>query len=44
MDIFRELQHNFNQTICMVTHDMNFAGQTDRTITLRDGSVQAETK
>jgi lipoprotein-releasing system ATP-binding protein len=38
-DIFRELKEKYNQTIMVVTHDMNLAAQTDRTIRLHDGEV-----
>jgi len=38
-DIFKELQQQFNQSIVIVTHDMNFAERTDRIITLKDGEV-----
>lgn len=38
-DIFRELKEKYNQTIMVVTHDMNLAAQTDRTIKLHDGEV-----
>jgi lipoprotein-releasing system ATP-binding protein len=38
-DIFKELQQNFNQTILVVTHDLNFANKTDRIIKLHDGEV-----
>lgn len=38
-DIFKELKEKYNQTIMVVTHDMNLAGQTDRTIKLHDGEV-----
>lgn len=38
-DIFRELKEKFNQSILVVTHDMNFANKTDRIITLHDGEV-----
>lgn len=37
--LFKELQQEFQQTICMVTHDMNLSASTDRTITLHDGEV-----
>lgn len=40
-DIFRELKEKYNQTIMVVTHDMNLAAQTDRTIRLHDGEVVA---
>lgn len=39
IDIFKDLKKNFNQTICIVTHDMSLADQTDRTITLHDGEI-----
>lgn len=38
-DIFKELKEEFNQSIVVVTHDMNFANKTDRIITLSDGEV-----
>jgi lipoprotein-releasing system ATP-binding protein len=38
-EIFKELKEQFNQTIVVVTHDMNFANQTDRLIQLKDGEV-----
>ncbi|MBI3510351.1 MAG: ABC transporter ATP-binding protein [Bacteroidetes bacterium] len=38
-DIFKELKTKYNQTILVVTHDMNLAEQTDRTIRLHDGEV-----
>ena len=38
-DIFRELKEKYSQTIMVVTHDMNLAAQTDRTIRLHDGEV-----
>ena len=38
-DIFRELKEKYNQTIMVVTQDMNLAAQTDRTIRLHDGEV-----
>lgn len=38
-DIFRDLKEKYNQTIMVVTHDMNLAAQTDRTIRLHDGEV-----
>ena len=38
-EIFRELKEKFNQSILVVTHDMNFANKTDRIITLHDGEV-----
>ncbi len=44
IDIFKDLKKNFNQTICIVTHDMNVANQTDRTITLHDGEIVKDQK
>lgn len=38
-DILKELKEKFNQSILVVTHDMNFANKTDRIITLHDGEV-----
>ena len=38
-DIFKDLKREFNQTICIVTHDMHLADQTDRIITLSDGEL-----
>lgn len=38
-DIFRELKEKYNQTIMVVTHDMNLSAQTDRVIRLHDGEV-----
>lgn len=38
-EIFKELTHTFNQTIIAVTHDTEFARNTDRTIELSDGQI-----
>ena len=38
-DIFRNLAHEFGQTIICVTHDNDFAGNTDRTIEMADGLI-----
>lgn len=38
-DIFKQLAHDFNQTIIAVTHDSDFAKASDRTIELADGKV-----
>lgn len=38
-EIFKELKEKYNQSIVVVTHDMNFAERTDRIITLSDGEV-----
>lgn len=39
LEIFKELKQTLNQTILVVTHDMNFANNTDRIIRLHDGEV-----
>lgn len=38
-DIFKELSHEFGQTIIAVTHDNDFAKASDRTIELQDGKI-----
>lgn len=38
-DIFKELTRNFGQTIIAVTHDEEFARNSDRIIEMRDGEV-----
>jgi lipoprotein-releasing system ATP-binding protein len=38
-DILKELKQKTKQTICIVTHDMRLAEQTDRIITLHDGEI-----
>jgi lipoprotein-releasing system ATP-binding protein len=38
-DIFRNLAHEFGQTIICVTHDNDFARNTDRTIEMSDGQI-----
>ena len=40
-EIFRELAHEFGQTIICVTHDNDFARRTDRTIEMADGLIVA---
>jgi lipoprotein-releasing system ATP-binding protein len=37
--IFKTLTQEFNQTILIVTHDIDFASKTDRIITMEDGRV-----
>jgi lipoprotein-releasing system ATP-binding protein len=39
LSIFKELKTTLQQTILVVTHDMNFAESTDRIIKLHDGEV-----
>lgn len=38
-DIFKELSTVYNQTIIAVTHDQDFARQSDRTIEMADGKI-----
>ena len=38
-DVFKQLTDEFGQTIIAVTHDMDFAAASDRTIELADGKV-----
>jgi len=38
-EIFRDLAHEFGQTIICVTHDNDFARRTDRTIEMADGLI-----
>ncbi len=38
-DIFKQLAHDYHQTIIAVTHDSDFAKASDRTIELADGKV-----
>jgi lipoprotein-releasing system ATP-binding protein len=38
-DILKKLTQEFNQTILVVTHDMDFAERTDRIITMEDGRI-----
>ncbi len=38
-DIFKELSTVYNQTIIAVTHDNDFAKQSDRTIEMADGKI-----
>jgi lipoprotein-releasing system ATP-binding protein len=38
-DIFRELTHNYGQTIIAVTHDEEFARNSDRVVEMSDGMI-----
>ena len=39
-DLFFTLRDQFNQTLVIVTHDENFARQSDRIIRMRDGRIE----
>jgi len=43
-DIFKEIAHEFGQTIIAVTHDNDFAKASDRTIELADGRIVNQNK
>lgn len=38
-DIFKELSHNYGQTIIAVTHDDDFAKKSDRIVEMKDGMI-----
>jgi lipoprotein-releasing system ATP-binding protein len=38
-DIFKDLAHNYGQTIIAVTHDEDFAHKSDRIIEMKDGMI-----
>jgi lipoprotein-releasing system ATP-binding protein len=38
-EIFKQLAHEYNQNIIAVTHDLDFAKASDRTIELADGKI-----
>jgi lipoprotein-releasing system ATP-binding protein len=42
IDLFKDLCREFNQTMLMVTHDEDFARQSDRIIHLVDGEIYKE--
>ena len=39
-DLFFRLRDQFNQTLIIVTHDENFASQSDKIIRMRDGKIE----
>lgn len=39
-DLFFRLRDEFNQTLVIVTHDENFARQSDKIIRMRDGRIE----
>jgi lipoprotein-releasing system ATP-binding protein len=38
-DIFKELAEEYHQSLLIVTHDLDFASKTHRTITMEDGKI-----
>ena len=40
-DLFFRLRDQFNQTLIIVTHDEDFASQSDRIIRMRDGKIES---
>lgn len=43
-DTFKQLAHEYNQTIIAVTHDNDFAERSDRTIEMQDGVIVSTAK
>jgi lipoprotein-releasing system ATP-binding protein len=43
-DIFKQIAHDYGQTIIAVTHDLDFAKASDRTIELADGKIISHDK
>ncbi|MCU0422375.1 MAG: ABC transporter ATP-binding protein [Bacteroidia bacterium] len=41
-DIFQELSKKYNQTLLIVTHDPEFAANTDRNIVMEDGRILSD--
>lgn len=44
MNLLRLSNQKYNQTIIMITHDLNLAKKTDRIITLQDGKIISDKK
>ncbi len=40
-DLFQQLSKEFGQTLITVTHDTDFAGRSDRIITMADGEIES---
>jgi len=43
-EILKKLSHQFNRTIIMVTHNAELAEETDRSIFIKDGRIERETR
>lgn len=43
-EILKKLSRQFNRTIIMVTHNAELAEETDRSIFIKDGSIERETR
>jgi len=41
-DLFKKLSINYRKTVIMVTHNQEFAKSTDRSLYIRDGSIEKE--
>lgn len=39
LDIFKQISKDLNQTIVVVTNDINFANASDRIIEMQDGRI-----
>ncbi|MFV0275180.1 MAG: ABC transporter ATP-binding protein [Bacilli bacterium] len=39
INLFKRLNKNFNQTIIMITHNLDIASEADRIITIKDGKI-----
>lgn len=42
MDLFHELNRNQGKTIVLITHSTGLAEETDRIITISDGTITGE--
>ena len=43
-NIFKELADEYHQSLLIVTHDLDFAAKTQRTITMEDGKILSSTR
>lgn len=39
MDLLKKYNKEYNQTIILITHDLNVAKEADRIITIEDGKI-----